>query len=55
MCHTLTVKLKGLLYELLFRQSVAPVPLPQLIDSMGTAQWFQQKGYSFVDYPNNAY
>ena len=54
-CYILTVELEGLLYELLFRQSVAPVLLPQLVNSIGTAQRFQQKGYSFVDYPNNAY
>ena len=54
MCHTLIVELEGLLYELLFRQSIALVLLPQLVDSIGTAQQFQQKGYSFVDYPNNA-
>ena len=51
--HILTVELKGLLYKLLFRQSVTPVPLPQLIDSIGIAQRFQQKGYSFIDYPDN--
>ena len=52
--YTLTVELKGLLYELLFRQSVALVLLLQLVDSIGTAQRFQQKGYSFIDYPDNA-
>src|SRR5271156_2957757 len=54
MCQALTIELEGLLYELLFHQSVTPVPLPQLVDSMGTAQRFQQKGYSFVDHPDNA-
>jgi len=53
MCQALTTELEGLLYELLFRQSVTPVPLPQLVDSMGTAQRFQQKGYSFLDHPDN--
>ena len=52
-CQELTVKLEGLLYELLFGQSIKPVPLLQLVDSIGTAQQFQQKGYSFLDYPNN--
>ena len=54
MCQALTAELEGLLHELLFQQRVAPVPLPQLVDSMGTAQWFQQKGYSFADHPDNA-
>jgi hypothetical protein len=54
MCQALTIKLKGLLYKLLFHQSVTLVPLPQLVDSMGTAQQFQQKGYSFVDHLDNA-
>jgi superfamily II DNA helicase RecQ len=53
MCQALTVELEGLLHELLFSQDVPPVPLPQLVDSMGTAQRFQQKGYSFVDHPDN--
>ena len=53
MCYILTVELEGLLYKLLFRQSVVLVPLLQLVDSIGIAQWFQQKGYSFVDHPNN--
>ena len=53
MCQALTIELEGLLYELLFHQSVTPVPLPQLVDSMGAAQRFQQKGYSFVDHPDN--
>ena len=52
-CYILIVELEGLLYKLLFRQSVAPVPLLQLVNSIGTAQQFQQKGYSFVDYPDN--
>jgi hypothetical protein len=54
MCQALTTELEGLLYELLFRQSVTLVPLPQLVDSMGTAQRFQQKGYSFMDHLDNA-
>jgi hypothetical protein len=54
MCQALTLELEGLLHELLFHQSVAPVPLPQLVDSMGTAQRFQQRGYSFIDHPDNA-
>jgi hypothetical protein len=37
MCQELTIELEGLLHELLFGQSVLPVPLPQLVDSMGTA------------------
>jgi len=53
MCQALTIELEGLLHELLFHQSVTPVPLPQLVDSMGAAQRFQQKGYSFVDHPDN--
>jgi hypothetical protein len=53
MCQELTVELEGLLHELLFGQSVKPVLLPQLVDSMGTAQQFQQKGYSFLDHPDN--
>jgi hypothetical protein len=53
MCQALSVELEGLLHELLFHQSVPPVPLPQLVDSMGTAQRFQQKGYSFMDHPDN--
>jgi superfamily II DNA helicase RecQ len=54
MCQALTIELHGLLHELLFHQSVPPVPLPQLVDSMGSAQQFQQKGYSFLDHPDNA-
>lgn len=54
MCQELTVELEEWLHELLFHQSVKPVPLPQLVDSMGTAQRFQQKGYSFMDHPDNA-
>jgi superfamily II DNA helicase RecQ len=54
MCKVLTTELEELLHELLFHQSVLPVPLPQLVDSMGTAQQFQQKGYSFLDHPDNA-
>jgi len=54
MCQALMVELEGLLHELLFCQGVPAVPLPQLIDSMGTAQRFQQKGYSFLDHPDNA-
>ena len=54
MCQELTVELEELLHKLLFHQSVKPVPLPQLVDSMGTAQRFQQKGYSFMDHPDNA-
>ena len=54
MCQALTSELEGLLHELLFRQSVPAVPLPQLVDSMGTAQRFQQRGYSFIDHPDNA-
>ena len=41
MCYALTDELEELLYKLLFDQRVMPVPLPQLIDSMGTAQRFQ--------------
>jgi len=54
MCQALTGELEGLLHGLLFHQGVLPVPLPQLVDSMGTAQRFQQKGYSFTDHPDNA-
>jgi superfamily II DNA helicase RecQ len=54
MCHELTIELEGLLHELLFHQRVPPVPLPQLVDSMGTAQQFQHKGYNFMDHPDNA-
>ena len=53
MCQVLTVELEELLQELLFNQSVVPVPLPELVDSMGTAQRFQQAGYSFLDHPDN--
>ena len=53
MCQALTAELEELLQELLFNQSVKPVPLPQLVDSMGTAQWFQQTGYSVLDHPDN--
>lgn len=53
MCQELTVELEELLHKLLFDQSTEPVPLPQLVDSMGTAQQFQQKGYSFLDHPDN--
>jgi superfamily II DNA helicase RecQ len=55
MCEALTVELQGLLHELLFHQSVSPVPLLQLVDSMGSAQQFQHKGYSFIDHPDNAH
>jgi len=54
MCQALTVELEGLLHELLFHQSVPPVPLPELVDCMGSAQRFQHKGYSFIDHPDNA-
>lgn len=54
MCQALTVELESMLHELLFSQDVPPVPLPQLVDSMGTAQRFQPSGYSFVDHPDNA-
>jgi hypothetical protein len=37
MCQALTIELEGLLYKLLFQQSVTLVLLPQLVDSMGTA------------------
>jgi hypothetical protein len=53
MCQELTVELEHLLHALLFCQTVTPVPLPQLVDSIGTAQRFQQKGYSFLDHPDN--
>ena len=54
-CRALIVELKGLLYELLFHQRVTPVLLPQLVDSIGTAQRFQQRSYSFVDHLDNAH
>jgi hypothetical protein len=54
MGQALIFELQGLLYKLLFNQSVPPVPLAQLVDSTGTAQQFQQKGYSFIDHPDNA-
>lgn len=54
MCQDLTIELEGLLYGLLFRQPVEPLPLPLLVDSMGSAQQFQQRGYSFIDHPDNA-
>ena len=54
MCQELISELEGLFQELLFYQPVPPVPLPQLVNSMGTAQRFQQKGYSFLDHPDNA-
>jgi hypothetical protein len=41
MCQELMVGLEGLLYKLLFSQSVKPVPLPQLVNSIGIAQRFQ--------------
>ena len=53
MCQVLTIKLEGLLHELLFQQSTPLVPLLQLVDSIGTVQQFQQKGYSFVDHLDN--
>jgi hypothetical protein len=40
MCQVLTVELEELLQELLFNQSVPLVLLPQLVDSMRTAQRF---------------
>lgn len=54
MCQALTDELKASLRDLLFHQDVLPLPLPQLVDSMGTAQRFQQNGYSFIDHPDNA-
>ena len=54
MCQELIIKLKELLYKLLFHQYVPPVSLPQLVDSMKTAQQFQQKGYSFLNHSDNA-
>lgn len=53
MCQELTIELERLLYELLFHQPVPPVPLPQLVDCMGSAQQFRARGYSFVDHPDN--
>ena len=53
MCRALILELEELLYELLFQQSVPPVPLPRLVDSMGMAQRFQQQRYSFLDHPDN--
>ena len=53
MYYMLIVKLEGLLYELLFHQYVTPVLLPQLVDSIGIAQRFQQRSYSFVDHLDN--
>ena len=53
MCQALTDELEASLHDLLFRQKVDPVPLPQLVDSMGMAQRFQHKGYSFIDHPDN--
>ena len=53
MCQALTDELEATLNGLLFYQSVESVPLPQLVDSMGTAQRFQHKGYSFLDHPDN--
>ena len=40
MCKELTVKLEGLLYKLLFSQSIKLVPLLQLVDSIEIAQQF---------------
>lgn len=40
MCQVLTNELGAALDDLLFYQSVEPLPLPQLVDSMGTAQRF---------------
>ena len=54
MCQALTDELEGLLQELLFGQSVQPLLLPLLVDSMGVTQRFRQKGYSFIDHPDNA-
>ena len=53
MCQELIIELERLLHELLFGQSVKLVLLPQLVDSIGMAQRFQQKGYSFLDHPDN--
>ena len=53
--YILIVKLKGLLYKLLFYQSITLVLLLQLVNSIGIVQQFQQKGYSFIDYSNNTY
>ena len=54
MCQELTIELGGLLHNLLFHQSVPPLPLAKLIDSMGSSQLFRQDGYSFVDHAENA-
>ncbi len=54
MCHSLTDELEALLYELLFHQSVQPLPLAQLVDSMGYSQLLRQDGYSFIDHAENA-
>ena len=51
--YILIVELKGLLYKLLFHQSITLVLLLQLVNSIGIVQQFQQKGYSFIDHPNN--
>lgn len=54
MYQELTIELEKLLYELLFHQHVPSVPLPQLVDCMGSAQQFRAQGYSFIDHPDNA-
>lgn len=54
MCRALVTELEELLHDLLFGEAVPPVPLPQLVDSMGMAQRFQQQKYSFLDHPDNA-
>jgi superfamily II DNA helicase RecQ len=54
MCQAVLLELQDLFHELLFHQSVPPLPLPQLVDSMSSSQFFQRDGYSFVDHIDNA-
>ena len=53
MWQALTQELKEILFELLFHQDVPEVPLPQVIDQMGSAQNFRRDNLSFMDHPEN--
>jgi hypothetical protein len=53
MCQQLICELHAILHELLFHQDVDNIPLAQIVDSMGSGQYFRQDGFSFVDHRDN--
>jgi superfamily II DNA helicase RecQ len=53
MWQELTRELKAILFELVFHQDIPEVPLPLVIDQMGSAQNFRRDNLSFMDHPEN--